>query len=85
MRRLVATAGGAVIAGISSYPFFKPCSDGSLCGPLVYLTLPGILISSALHGNIHAFWEPLAIVLNCVLYAVLLWIILKLLWRTGES
>jgi hypothetical protein len=85
MRQVIAVGGGVLLGGLSSYPFLKPCSDGSLCGPLVYLALPGILISSGVHGNVHAFWMPLAVFFNGLLYAVLLWILLKLLWRTRES
>jgi hypothetical protein len=73
------------IAIISALPILEMCSDSSICGYFVFFAFPGILLSMAVSGNVHAFNPRLVVVFNWIFYALAIWVSWKVIRKFREN
>jgi len=72
------------IAIISALPILELCSDANICGYFITFAFPGIILSVAVTGNAHAFSAWLVVGFNWIFYALVLWVLWKVIGKFRE-
>jgi hypothetical protein len=84
--RIFGVIAGAAV-GIETFFPEAMCCGGTITGILFTLTLPGMLTSAILTGNVHAFPMWPAAIVNALLYYLLgslLWKLIASIVRRGK-